>query len=718
MMRPQSFLLFMAAALAAAPLNLFGQVNLAYSFRIPGATTGTGVSPAGTVAFPTTDLGTTSALQFSIENRGTAPVTIDRVTVTGAAFSLVSSVQTILSPAGIVNAALNFTPTAAQPFAGSLEVAGSVNGQPFNASFFLSGAGVAPDFVTSFILNPDGNQTAIADGGTITFPNTIVNQTRTATFIVLNRGTGRGAVTAVTLTGAGFRISGLPLFPTTILPDRDIRFTITFAPEARQVFAGSVRLDFGTGTPPRTIRLAGESTAAAFGFQLTAGGNTTALEPGGSIRFPQTNVNATSMVSVTVINSGNSDGRLEIPSLPPGSAFRIEGIQPPLPATLRPGDTARFSIVFAPREAGDATAQLQVGTVAFQLTGVGLGSRLRLESTISGVTSPVADGGTVIFPQTAAGGRSPVTFAYRNEGNAPGTVNGVTVSNALFQVSGLPPLPAVIPPGQQISFTIAFAPDSVALSTAVLQLDDRTFNLRGQGAAPAALPTASLTELAATAEPLQQPSIGVRIASPYSLEVTGRLTLAFSSDVFGDDPTILFSNNSRTVDFRIPVGQTEAVFATGGNRIQFQTGTVAGTITLSATFATGSINLTPSPAPSRATSVASGPPRLRSVQIGTRNSQGFELLITGYATSRSLTTMTLNFAASGTGTLQTTSLTVPAEAPFSSWYQNAASRAFGSQFTASVFVNVTAGSADAIQSVSVTTGNAQGSSNAVSVNLR
>jgi hypothetical protein len=77
----------------------------------------------------------------------------------------------------------------------------------------------------------------------------------------------------------------------------------------------------------------------------------------------------------------------------------------------------------------------------------------------------------------------------------------------------------------------------------------------------------------------------------------------------------------------------------------------------------------------------------------------------------------LQFTPATGANLQTTSLTVNTDAPFSTWFQSASGISFGSQFTASVIVNVN-GDINAIQSVTVSAGNSRGSSNTVSANLR
>jgi hypothetical protein len=154
-----------------------------------------------------------------------------------------------------------------------------------------------------------------------------------------------------------------------------------------------------------------------------------------------------------------------------------------------------------------------------------------------------------------------------------------------------------------------------------------------------------------------------------------------------------------------------------GKTVQLQTGTVAGTITITPNFSVAAVDVTPSPAPVAKMVVTAGPPQLTNVQVGARTANSFEILITGLSTPRQVSQLNLTFAPAPGSSLQTANLFVNTDASFSTWFQSQSGISFGSQFTASVTVNV-AGDFNAVQSVSVTAANAKGDSNSMSVNLR
>ena len=105
-------------------------------------------------------------------------------------------------------------------------------------------------------------------------------------------------------------------------------------------------------------------------------------------------------------------------------------------------------------------------------------------------------------------------------------------------------------------------------------------------------------------------------------------------------------------------------------------------------------------------------------------STGFALSITGLATGRKVTQIGLQFTpVAGLG-LSIPNSTLNVESSFTSWYQSQASQQFGSLFTISVPFNLSGqvegrtNLSDALQSVTVTVSNAQGSSAPQTVALR
>jgi hypothetical protein len=228
------------------------------------------------------------------------------------------------------------------------------------------------------------------------------------------------------------------------------------------------------------------------------------------------------------------------------------------------------------------------------------------------------------------------------------------------------------------------------------------------------LPTPSITGVGSTAPPDEQPVIGVELAQTYPTDLTGTMTLTFAPAAGGvDDPAIQFSTGGRTVNFTIPNGQTTAVFPTA--TISLGTGTVAGTITLTLQFEADGQDVTPQPAPTQVITIAAQAPVITNVTAST-TSGGIEVDVTGFSNTRDMTSATFTFQAAAGTTLTSPTVTITVNQLFSTWYSNAGSAQYGSQFTFAQPFNIT-GNASGVTSVSVTLTNSIGTSTAMSASV-
>ena len=162
---------------------------------------------------------------------------------------------------------------------------------------------------------------------------------------------------------------------------------------------------------------------------------------------------------------------------------------------------------------------------------------------------------------------------------------------------------------------------------------------------PPDLPAVELRGPAQVQGPLQQRPISLLLSQPYPLPLTGTLTLTVNSSSYSVDPAVQFSTGGRTVAFTIPANETQAQFPTGPE-IYFQTGSIAGTINLRASFTTLGINVTPDAAPSLDVVIPPGPPQVLDVQLAAQSPTSLAVVVTGLATTRSLDQLELQFVSS------------------------------------------------------------------------
>jgi hypothetical protein len=719
-------------AIVALAAPVWGQVaNFVFSYRSTLQPTPIPVLPSGAIQFGNQRLGTTGNVDLIVENRSTVGWTILEVTISGPPFGLVAvptGTGTDLVPGDVRRLTLSFTPRLRGPVDGALIIKvqprlsttdpgqGPGGDRITSFIFFLAGTGLAPELVQSYILSADGNQVIVANNDTINFPPTEVLQTATGTFVITNRGNGPGTVTRVTLTAPStMRLSGVPLLPALVEPARDVRFSFLFSPLTQERVSGTLRIEFEEGQPPLTLLLTGQGTGATYVYEFLQESGTIQVAPNGTFTVPTTTVGTTASVNVRVRNTGNGTGRLSNIAAS-GTGFAVANL-PFLPATVPAGQAVTFTVAFAPTLSGPAEGRLRIDDAVINLAGTGLGSTLIFGVRQGTTVTPLPVNGTVSFPNTTVGTRSSQSVVITNTGNTVARVASINLTGDPFTLDRLPTLPASLDPGQAVEFTIQFLPTGVGAANGSVQVDLQRINVAGVGVLPPPLPAVNYSGATGTVEPGVQPAAGITIAQAYPLDITGRLALSFTSDAFSDDPAIQFSTGGRTINFTIPAGSTTAVFGRDQTEVQFQTGTVAGTITLGATFTTGAVDLTPVPAPVKTLTVPGAAPRLRGVQIGSRSATSFEVVVTGFSTLRSVTDLALQFAAAAGGNLQTSSLSVNVDVPFSTWYRGGGSVQFGSQFTAVIAIQVS-GDINAVQSVTVTASNARGASAPVSVNLR
>jgi hypothetical protein len=312
----------------------------------------------------------------------------------------------------------------------------------------------------------------------------------------------------------------------------------------------------------------------------------------------------------------------------------------------------------------------------------------------SPVITPVTPGtGTAGQPYshciTVSGGTPPYAYS----ATLPA---GLSIDSTTGCISGTPAV------GGPVTITVTVT-DSTGATTTV------TFTVNF---ALPALSAVNFTGLSNAAAPRTQPGFGVAITGPYPVEIQGTLTLTFQPATGADTGEVTFANGTRTLTFTIPASSTNAVFTIPTAALQ--TGTVAGSITISASFTAGGTNITPSPAPSKQIQVNAGPPVIVSATAA-RNSTGFTVSITGYTSTREISQATFAFSPATGASLQTTNLTLQVGSIFSPWLQG--SQVIGSQFLFTQPFTVT-GNLQAVASFTVTLVNAQGSSQTVTAMLQ
>jgi hypothetical protein len=224
-------------------------------------------------------------------------------------------------------------------------------------------------------------------------------------------------------------------------------------------------------------------------------------------------------------------------------------------------------------------------------------------------------------------------------------------------------------------------------------------------------PGVTFSGINSTAAAATQPSLTVGLGAIYPTNVTVKLTMAVVTDSGLTDPAFQFASGGLTAQTVVPAGSTGSLTA-----VPIQLGTDAATVTITAQLLVGTQDVTASPASKLTFRLNPAAPAITSMTAA-RTSTGFTVTITGYATSRDVTTANFQFSAASGQSLGTSQLAVPVNSIFAPWYSSAASAPFGSQFTFTQPFTVT-GSNSAILAVTATLVNSVGTSPAASANLQ
>jgi hypothetical protein len=221
-----------------------------------------------------------------------------------------------------------------------------------------------------------------------------------------------------------------------------------------------------------------------------------------------------------------------------------------------------------------------------------------------------------------------------------------------------------------------------------------------------AAPLVTISGLPDTLAAAQQFPIEITLSSAFPVMIVGQAILSFAPDAGPADRTMVFASGGTVANFTIPAGGTTAI---ANVPLAIQTGTVAGTVTITLRLQAGVTDITPAAAPTVRAQVLRGAPVITGAQVA-RTGTGISVAITGYSTAREVTQATFIFSAKSGQTLQASAstITVPLDSVFAPWYQDPTNAQYGSQF---VFTQPFAiqGDANAVIPVSVTLTNRTGS---------
>jgi len=382
-------------------------------------------------------VGQTETLQTPVTNNGQTSATISAISVSNAEFAMSStSLPMVLLAGQSADVSVSFTPTSMGWTKGSIKFFSNASGATLQLE--VTGTGVSSDPVTA--------SPRIASFGPVA-----LGSSSTVPVVLTNTRNWNITLSALHITGVGFSISG-PTLPLTLGARQSVTLNVAFAPQSAGTTGGSLFV-FGAGL---TVPLTGSGTVPG---QLTA-------NPG-SLTFANVQVGSSQTQSATLTNSGSSSLTVSQATLP-GTGFTLGGLA--LPLTMAAGQSATFSVVFAPQSAGSSS-----GNMTFSSNASNSALNLPLSGTGVAPGALAASPTSLAFGSVQVGSNTSLSETLTNTGGSSVTITQANVTGAVFSISGLT-LPVTLTTNQSVTFTATFTPTSAGAASGSLSVVSNASN--------------------------------------------------------------------------------------------------------------------------------------------------------------------------------------------------------------------------------------------------
>ena len=418
----------------------------------PGVAPGAGVLTASSasVSFGSIAVGSSAAQSVSVTNTGTATVNLSQAAVSGAGFSVTSGSTSTYIPVGqSATVQIQFLPQSAGALTGSLAMISDASDSPLAIS--LSGTGT------------EGGLTATPPS--VNFGGVQMGSSGSTSITLKNTGTAGITISATSVTGSGFSISGLST-PLTINAGQSALFTAGFAPASTASASGSISISSNTPGSPLAIPLSGT------GMQPQV-----AVTPS-SASFGSVVVGTSNSQAMTLKNTGTASLTISQVTVT-GVGFSQTGLSA---QTVAAGRSVAFNTALAPSAAGSASGSISITSnapgspLAIALSGTG----------VAATSAMTANPSSLSFGSVNVGSNSSLSVTIQNTGNSNITISGVTTSGAGFSANGVA-AGTTLTPSQSTTLNAVFDPAAAGSVSGTVTVNSNasspaTVSLSGTGA--------------------------------------------------------------------------------------------------------------------------------------------------------------------------------------------------------------------------------------------
>jgi len=398
------------------------------------AETGVSVSSAN---FGSVQVGSSLIRPIAVVNAGRSTVTISQATASGSGFKFVGpNLPITLYPYKSANFSVSFTPQSAGAVSGGLKVTfsapwGSRRGRSSSATGSLSGTGAG---AAGFLSTPSS----------MSFGSIAVGSSQTQALALSNTGGATLTISAASVTGNGFRVSGLTC-PYSLAAGASANLSVTFSPTTSGTITASLAIASNAANPTLVISLSG-----------TGAIGTLSVTPG-SMSFGSVSVGSSQTQALTLSNTGGSSFTISAATVT-GGGFTVSGLT--LPYTLAASASANLSVTFSPTSTGANSASLAIASNA---------ANPSVTVALSG-TATTPSGTLALSPGSMSFGSVTIGTTQTQSGNVSANGGSITLSsassnNSAFTLNGLT-LPMTLAAGQSVPFTVTFAPTASGAASA------------------------------------------------------------------------------------------------------------------------------------------------------------------------------------------------------------------------------------------------------------
>jgi hypothetical protein len=489
-----------------------------------------------TIDYGTVSTGLKSAGNLVLNNLGTADLTISLITISGAEFTINGiSTPTTIAAGQSAQAIVTFSPSTTGSVTGNVSI---TSNDPVNPTLNISLSGTGSATQT-------GQLSATPAG--LTFGTVATGSFSNQQFRLTNTGNAAVKISSLSVSGTGFSTTGMST-PATLNPSQSATLTASFAPSAVGSTTGSVTILSNAANSSLTIPLSGTGAQSGLSISPT------------SFNFGSVVDGLTKSQNFIVTNTGTASLTIAQLSVT-GSAYSASGLA--TPATLTPGSTATFSVLFAPTTAGSLAGSVSLSSNApnspnsLALSGTGVASSVTLSANPTSLS----------FASVNAGSSSSKNVTVTNSGNSSLTISQITVNAKDFTASGIA-TPVALASGQSAVMSVSFKPTASENVTGNITVSS------SQGSSAILAVSGDGVQPGLTSTPSSASFGNVTVGSPstqtFKLTNSGTGTLSISQvSVSGSGFTVgtlslpLSLNSGQSTTFNVQFGPASAGTASG-----------------------------------------------------------------------------------------------------------------------------------------------------------